>query len=166
MTVRQALKLERLIVPSHIALSCSGVFAEGRGSTAEADSLSVKAGFVSSPTLLGIRAVPSVMAEKFMPMNRSIMSCVACSWSYPAICDALKICESWYLARFKKSRLDKYLHICQIPRRNPRPSGGVINTPSLSFHFLSKTINHVCAQKKKVRCVLRAQYLHSKSEIG
>lgn len=52
---------------------------------AEAGWLSMKAGFTSFPTLLGIRAVPSVIAEKFMPMNRNIMSCVACSWSYPAI---------------------------------------------------------------------------------
>jgi hypothetical protein len=82
----------RLIVPSHIALSCSGVLALGAEGTAEAGLLSVKAGFTSFPTLLGIRAVPSVIAEKFMPMNRSIMSCVACNWSYPAMCDALKIC--------------------------------------------------------------------------
>ena len=52
---------------------------------AEAGWLSMKAGFTSFPTLLGIRAVPSVIAEKFMPMNRNIMWCVACSWSYPAI---------------------------------------------------------------------------------
>ena len=71
--------LERLIIPSHIALSCSGVFVVGRGGVAEAGFSSVKAGFTLSPTLLGIRAVPSAMAEKFMPINRSIMSCVACN---------------------------------------------------------------------------------------
>ena len=121
MMVRQAPKLERLIVPSHIALSCSGVFAVGRGSMAEGV-LSVKAGFSSFPTLLGILAVPSVMAEKFMPMNRSIMSCVACNWSYPAICDALKIYgELVVSADHQKSILDttftyvKFLDETHVP---------------------------------------------------
>ena len=57
--------------------------------------LSKNEGFSLSPTLLGIRAVPSVMAEKFMPINRSIISWVAFSWSYPAIWDALKIYDEW-----------------------------------------------------------------------
>ena len=68
-------KFQTLIIPSHIALSCSGVFVvEGEEGTAEAGLFSSKAGLTSLPTLLGIRAVPSAMAEKFMPMNRSIMS--------------------------------------------------------------------------------------------
>ena len=84
-------KLKRLIVPSHIALSCSGVLALGAVGIAESSLFSVKAGFTSGPTLLGIRAVPSVMAEKFIPMNRSIMSWVASNWSYPAMCEASNI---------------------------------------------------------------------------
>ena len=83
------------VVPSHIALSCSGVFVVDGMGAAEAGLLSINEGFSSSPTLLGIRAVPSVMAEKFMPINRSIMSWVAFSWSYPAIWDALKIYDEW-----------------------------------------------------------------------
>lgn len=84
-----------LVVPSHIALSCSGVFVVDGVGAAEAGLLSMNEGFSSSPTLLGIRAVPSVMAEKSMPINRSIMSWVAFSWSYPAIWDALKIYDEW-----------------------------------------------------------------------
>ncbi len=51
-------------------------------------------GFASSPTALGIRAEPSVIAVKFTPMKRSIMSCATCGVSKPTICDALKICAA------------------------------------------------------------------------
>jgi len=78
-----------------MALSFSGVFVVDGMGVSEVGLLSINEGFSSSPTLLGIRAVPSVMAEKFMPINRSIMSWVACSWSYPAMWDALKICDEW-----------------------------------------------------------------------
>ena len=96
----------------------------------EAGLLSAKEGFTSSPTLLGIRAVPSVMAEKFMPINRSIISWVACNWSYPAMCDALKICgesgselrlrRPWWIVPSRMSNFAKKPTFPQARRQQSR----------------------------------------------
>ena len=55
-------------------MSCSGVFVD-TGDGVAASSSVAGSGFASSPTALGIRAEPSVIAVKFTPMKRRIMSC-------------------------------------------------------------------------------------------
>lgn len=79
-------------VPSHIAFACCGLFpVSGATVAAAVGTSSRKWGLVAAPMLLGMRADPSKIAEKFTPMNRRIMSCEMCGTSNGAMCDALKI---------------------------------------------------------------------------
>lgn len=48
-------------------------------------------GLESSPTELGIRADPSVIAVKLTPIKRRIISCTTFGASKPTICEALNI---------------------------------------------------------------------------
>lgn len=76
--------------PSHCALLSSGVLPDNGDDNGRLV-LSKNIGLLSSPTVLGIRADPSTMAEKFIPMNRKIMSCAISGVSYGTMCDALNI---------------------------------------------------------------------------
>jgi len=65
----------------------------GNGNDSGISPLSKNIGFASSPTVLSIRADPSTIAEKFIPMNRKTMSCAISGTSYGTMCDALNICS-------------------------------------------------------------------------
>jgi len=79
-------------LPSHIALSCCGVLPVGGAAVADGLFPSRNKGLAFVPTLLGILAEPSVIAEKLTPMKRRIISWVTWGASKGAIWEALK---SW-----------------------------------------------------------------------
>ena len=87
--------MRTMTLPSHIALSCSGVLTIPGTVVPVCGLFSSTTGWndglKSTPTLLGICALPPVIAEKSTPMNRSIMSCATCGRSKGTMWDELKI---------------------------------------------------------------------------